>query len=74
MACPHGDVWCVFDRETFSESNSARALELARAERLGVGWSNEAFEEKSRPERNNPSTRVHKLVEFLNELANLGPT
>jgi hypothetical protein len=26
------------------------------------------------PERQNPSTSVHKLVEFLNELADLGGT
>jgi hypothetical protein len=132
---PYGDVWCVFDRDSFPESNFARAFELARAHRMHVAWSNEAFElwyllhfnyhdtaiprhecakklapyfrydkadgsvydrlkdrqpvalrnaqrlerhwaemEESRPERNNPSTRVHKLVEFLNELADLGPT
>lgn len=132
---PYGDVWCVFDRDSFPDANYSRAFELARANRLHVAWSNEAFElwyllhfnyhdtgiprsryaEKlaphfrydkadrkvydrlkerqptalknahrlerhwaelgeSRPEANNPSTRVHRLVEFLNDLAELGPT
>jgi hypothetical protein len=128
---PYGDVWCVFDRDSFPESNYARAFDLARTHRFHVAWSNEAFElwyllhfnyidtgiprrqyaEKlarhfsydkadrgiyhrlknlqpeaiknarklerhwsfaPRPEVNNPSTRVHHLVEFLNELADLG--
>jgi hypothetical protein len=128
---PYGDVWCVFDRDSFPESNYARAFDLARTHRFHVAWSNEAFElwyllhfnyidtgiprrqyaEKlarhfsydkadrgiyhrlknlqpeaiknarklerhwsfaPRPEVNNPSTRVHHLIEFLNELADLG--
>jgi hypothetical protein len=129
---PYGDVWCVFDRDSFPESNFARAFELARAHRLHIAWSNEAFElwyllhfnyhdtaiprheyakklaphfrydkadrsiygrlkdhqpaalrnarrlerywaemDEPRPERSNPSTRVHKLVEILNDLADL---
>jgi hypothetical protein len=39
------------------------------ARRLERRW-NEAGEKH--PERQNPSTSVHKLVEFLNELADLG--
>ena len=129
MGTPYGDVWCVFDRDSFPESNYARAFDLARTHRFHVAWSNEAFElwyllhfnytgiprrqyaeklarhfsyDKAdrgiyhrlknlqpeaiknarklerhwsfalRPEVNNPSTRVHHLVEFLNELAGLG--
>jgi len=41
---PYGDVWCVFDRDSFPESNYARAFELARTHRFHVAWSNEAFE------------------------------
>jgi len=130
---PYGDVWCVFDRDSFPESNYARAFDLARTHRFHVAWSNEAFElwyllhfnyidagiprrqyaEKlathfsydkadrgiyhrlkdlqpaairnahklerhwtslgvHRAEVNNPSTQVHRLVELLNELADLG--
>lgn len=37
---PYGDVWCVFDRDSFPESNYARAFDLARTHRFHVAWSN----------------------------------
>jgi hypothetical protein len=44
---------------------------LKNARRLERHWNDlrEIF-----PERQNPSTSVHKLVEFLNELGDLGST
>lgn len=48
-----------------------RVLMVCEDEKRSRHW---AELEEPRPERNNPSTRVHKLVEFLNELADLGPT
>jgi hypothetical protein len=41
---PYGHVWCVFDRDSFPESNYARAFDLARTHRFHVAWSNETFE------------------------------
>jgi hypothetical protein len=131
---PFNEVWCVFDRDSFPVQNYHRAFELARANRIRIAWTNEAFElwyllhfnyhdtaisrnaystkllphfnydkaddtiyhkviarqeialhnarrlEKywnesgeRHPERQNPSTSMHRLVEFLNALAELGP-
>jgi hypothetical protein len=42
---------------------------LRNARRLEKKWIDEG---KRNPERENPSTSIHKLVDFLNELAELG--
>lgn len=129
----YSQVWCVFDRDNFPLKNYSIAFELARANKIELAWTNEAFEfwyllhfdyidsaisrkdyatklsqrgikykktdncfyEKIKdkqnvaiknakklerhwneagckfPERENPSTNVHELVELLNELASL---
>jgi len=38
----YDQVWCVFDRDSFNDFNSA--IELARKEGMSVAYSNEAFE------------------------------
>jgi hypothetical protein len=127
------EIWCVFDRDSFPESNYIRAFQLADQAGIKIAWANEAFElwyilhfdyletglsrtdykqklkergleydkadegiygklrdrqetaiknarrlesywyqNRSRfPERENPSTSVHRLVSFLNELSEL---
>jgi hypothetical protein len=133
---PYHEIWCVLDRDSFPESNYARAFTLAEERNIQMAWANEAFElwyllhfnyhdtgisrkdyqkrldarlpqsyDKADPsvyenvlpqqatairnarrlekhwrdlgerfpERKNPSTSIHKLVEFLNELRDLGP-
>jgi hypothetical protein len=40
----YDQVWCVFDRDSFSVSNFNDALTLAEAENIKVAYSNEAFE------------------------------
>ena len=37
-------VWAVFDRDSFSPNNFNGAIELAKNNKIKVGWSNEAFE------------------------------
>jgi hypothetical protein len=38
------EVWCVFDRDSFTPQNFNRALRLAENERIRFAVSNEAFE------------------------------
>jgi len=38
----YDQVWCVFDRDSFNDFNSA--IELAKKEGMSVAYSNEAFE------------------------------
>lgn len=38
------EVWCVFDRDSFSAEQFNAALEMARKEGIKVAYSNEAFE------------------------------
>lgn len=126
---PFNEVWCVFDRDSFTPHNFNRALQLAQNEHIRTATTNEAFElwyllhfnfhdagisratyaerltralgipyaknmtdiyerllERQpaairnaatllkryapwNPERHNPSTNVHHLVNRLNELA-----
>lgn len=40
----YDEVWCVFDRDSFSAENFNRALLLARNNHIQVAYSNEAFE------------------------------
>jgi hypothetical protein len=37
-------VWCVFDKDSFSDENFNRAINLAAANAIKVAYSNEAFE------------------------------
>jgi hypothetical protein len=59
------------DKTIYSQVKEFQATALKNARRLERHWNDmgEKF-----PERQNPSTSVHKLVEFLNELADLGGT
>lgn len=40
----YDQVWCVFDRDSFTPERFNRAFELARSEGIFVAYSNEAFE------------------------------
>ncbi len=57
------------DKTVYSRVKPHQETALKNARRLECHW-NEMGEKF--PERQNPSTSVHKLVEFLNELADLG--
>jgi hypothetical protein len=41
---PFNEVWCVFDRDSFTAQNFNRALQLARNARLRTAVSNQCFE------------------------------
>lgn len=41
---PFNEIWCVFDRDSFTAQNFNRALQLARNEHIRTATSNEAFE------------------------------
>ena len=41
---PFNEVWCVFDRDSFTPHNFNRALQIARNEHIRIAVSNEAFE------------------------------
>jgi len=59
------------DKTIYDKVKEHHATALKFARRLERHWREmgEKF-----PERQNPSTNIHKLVEFLNELAELGST
>jgi len=59
------------DKTLYAKLRTKQEAALKHARRLEQYWNDrgERF-----PERHNPSTSVHKLVEFLNELAELGST
>ena len=57
------------DEMIFEKLNARQATALKFAHKLESRWNELG---KSFPERECPSTSVHKLVEFLNELADLG--
>jgi hypothetical protein len=59
------------DREIYGKVLARQETAMRNARRLEKSW-NEMGEKN--PERQNPSTNVHKLVEFLNELVDLGST
>jgi len=59
------------DKTLYARLKSRRETAIKHARKLEKKW-NECGERF--PERLNPSTSVHKLVEFLNELADLGST
>jgi hypothetical protein len=58
------------DRGFYGLIRDRQDVAIKNAKKLERYW-NEAG--RKFPERENPSTNVHKLVEFLNELADLGP-
>ncbi len=57
------------DKTIYAKVKNRQEMAFKHARRLERHW-NELGERF--PERQNPSTSVHKLVEFLNELADLG--
>jgi hypothetical protein len=63
-------VYGKADQEIYEKVKARQEVALRHARRLEKHW-NESGE--INPERQNPSTSVHKLVEFLNELAALAP-
>ena len=58
------------DDEIYAKVHVRQENALRNARRLEKYWNDLG---ERNPERQNPSTSVHKLVEFLNELASLGP-
>jgi hypothetical protein len=57
------------DKTIYAQVKDRQTTALKNAHRLERHWNEMG---KHFPERENPSTSVHKLVEFLNELAELG--
>lgn len=41
---PYEQVWCVFDKDDFSNNDFNSAIQIAEAENFGVAYSNQAFE------------------------------
>jgi len=41
---PYNEIWCVFDKNSFSNSNFNSAIQKAEANRIETAYSNEAFE------------------------------
>lgn len=39
-----GEVWCVFDRDSFPVNNVVKAFTLAKKEKVNIAFSNESFE------------------------------
>jgi hypothetical protein len=40
----YDQVWCVFDKDDFSDSDFNTAIAIAEAKKIGVAYSNQAFE------------------------------
>ncbi|MBR0581315.1 RloB family protein [Bacillus altitudinis] len=40
----YDQVWCVFDKDSFSSQNFNNAISLAESQQINVAYSNEAFE------------------------------
>lgn len=40
----YDQVWCVFDKDDFSENDFNKAIQIAQANSFGVAYSNQAFE------------------------------
>lgn len=59
------------DRDVYNKIMANQQTAIRNAKRLERYWNNSGCRY---PERENPSTNMHKLVEFLNELADLGKT
>jgi len=41
---PYGHVWCVFDKDSFSDQQFNSAIQICESNDLNVAWSNEAIE------------------------------
>jgi hypothetical protein len=41
---PYGHVWCVFDKDSFSDQQFNSAIKICESNELSVAWSNEAIE------------------------------
>lgn len=41
---PYGHVWCVFDKDSFSDEQFNSAIQTCESNQLSVAWSNEAIE------------------------------
>jgi hypothetical protein len=67
---PHLD-YSKADKTIYARVKPYQETALKNASRLERRWNEMG---KKFPERQNPSTSVHKLVEFLNELGDLGST
>jgi hypothetical protein len=57
------------DRNVYEKVKAKQETAIRNAKRLERHWNESG---SKFPERENPSTNVHELVEFLNELADLG--
>lgn len=57
------------DKEIYQKVKHLQEKAIKNGQKLERHWNESG---KKFPERENPSTSVHKLVEFLNELAELG--
>lgn len=57
------------DKTIYGKLRPLQETAIKNAARLEKLWNDSG---KAHPERENPSTNVHKLVAYLNELANLG--
>jgi RloB-like protein len=57
------------DRGVYEKVKASQETAIRNAKRLERHWNDSG---SKFPERENPSTNVHTLVEFLNELAELG--
>jgi RloB-like protein len=40
----YDQVWCVFDKDDFSENDFNNAIQIAQAQNFGVAYSNQSFE------------------------------
>jgi len=66
-----GLVYDKADKTIYAKVKGRQDTAIMHARKLERYWNEMG---KQFPERDNPSTGVHKLVEFLNELADLGST
>ncbi|MFA5778799.1 MAG: RloB family protein [Elusimicrobiota bacterium] len=41
---PYAEVWCVFDRDSFTKNNFNKAIQIAKNNQIKRAYSNEAFE------------------------------
>jgi len=65
----HGLDYDKADEKIYEKVKHSQKTAIKNATKLEKYWNDSG---KPYPERENPSTSVHKLVEYLNELADLG--
>jgi hypothetical protein len=41
---PYGHVWCVFDKDDFTDAQFNSAIQMCKANGIGAAWSNESIE------------------------------